>query len=90
VEEDQGEERTDDVKIWKGKLILNGERKKPGQEVEARIVLGASVMFEVRIVRPDGWQPDAVETGEWRPCDADEVHADSWLRALGETGTEVG
>jgi hypothetical protein len=43
------------MKIWKGKLILNGERKKPGPEVEARI-----------------------------------IHAPSWLRALGETGTEVG
>jgi hypothetical protein len=66
------------MKIWKGKLILNGERKKPGQEVEARIILTASVTFEVR-----------AEGGDWRPAESDEIHAPSWLRALGETGTEV-
>lgn len=67
------------MKIWTGKLTLNGERKKPGVEVEARIVLGASVMFEVK----------DTETDMWRTCDADEIHAESWLRALAETGKEV-
>jgi hypothetical protein len=75
------------MKIWKGKLILNGERKKPGQEVEARIVLGASVLFEVLTL---GEEADGRPVHKWRPCDSDEIHADSWLRALGETGTEVG
>ena len=75
------EAKTSGVRIWHGKLRLNAERKKEGPEVEARIlVTGASVVFEVL---------DAAESEDWRPADADEVHAESWLRALGATGTEV-
>jgi hypothetical protein len=80
------------MKIWTGKLVLNGERKKAGVEVEARIVIGASVLFEVREVVHSAAHSGTGEAvcGEWRTCDADEIHADSWLRALGETGKEVG
>ncbi len=70
------------MKIWKGKLRLNGPRNSEGAEVEARIVLGASVLFEVR-----GFE--GAEPGEWRTCSPSEIHAPSWLRALAETGTEV-
>lgn len=70
------------MKIWTGKLRLNGDRKKEGAEVEARIVLGASVLFEVR-----GFE--GAESGEWRSCDPNDIHAPSWLRALAETGKEV-
>jgi hypothetical protein len=65
------------MKIWTGKLKLNGDRKREGAEVEARIVLGASVMFEVK------------EVDTWRPGDPAEIHAASWLWALAETGKEV-
>lgn len=66
------------MKIWKGKLRLNGARNTEGAEVEARIILTASITFEVR-----------TETGEWRTAKHDEVYAPSWLRALAETGQEV-
>jgi hypothetical protein len=69
-----------EVKIWKGKLRLKGGRGAEGPEVEARIVLGASVLFEA--------SADGGKT--WSTCEPSAVHADSWLRALGETGTEVG
>ena len=72
------ETKTSGVRIWRGKLRLNAERKKEGPEVEARILLtGASVVFEVD------------RGGGFIPADADEIHAASWLRALGATGTEV-
>jgi hypothetical protein len=72
------ETRASGVRIWHGKLRLNAERKKEGPEVEARILLtGASVVFEVD------------RGGGFIPADADEIHAASWLRALGATGTEV-
>ena len=68
------------VRIWTGKLVLNAERNKPGNEVEARIVLaGPCVTFLVR-------EPAC----DWREAKPDEVHAASWLRALGATGSEVG
>jgi hypothetical protein len=72
------EAKTSGVRIWRGKLRLNAERKKEGSEVEARILLtGASVVFEVD------------RGGGFIPADADEIHAASWLRALGATGQEV-
>ena len=72
------EAKTSGVRIWHGKLRLNAERKKEGPEVEARILLtGASVVFEVD------------RGGGFIPADADEIHAASWLRALGATGQEV-
>lgn len=68
------------VKIWMGKLRMNGERKSEGGEVDARIVLtGASVVFEVR----------EMPTTDWRAANPNEIHAPSWIRALGETGAEV-
>ena len=74
------------MKIWTGKLRLNADRKKEGPEVEARIVLGASVMFEVLTLDAE---PDGRPVHKWRTCDPDEIHAPSWLRALAETGKEV-
>ena len=74
------------MKIWTGKLRLNGDRKREGAEVEARIVLGASVMFEVLT---SATQADGRPVYKWRPGDPAEIHAASWLRALAETGKEV-
>lgn len=72
------ETKTSGVRIWRGKLRLNAERKKEGSEVDARIILtGASVVFEV----DDGLGFIA--------ADPDAIHAASWLRALGATGQEV-
>ena len=74
------ETKASGVRIWTGKLKVNGERKKEGAEVDARIVLtGASVVFEVR----------EMPGVDWREANPDEIHAASWLRALGATGTEV-
>ena len=73
------------VKIWTGKLRLNGERKSEGDEVQARIILtGASVVFEI-------CEEHVEHLGEqkWRAANASEVHSPSWIRALGETGSEV-
>ncbi len=78
---EKAETKASGVRIWHGKLRLNAERKKEGPEVEARILLtGASVVFEVL---------DAAARADWRPADPNEIHAESWLRALGATGTEV-
>lgn len=75
---EKAETKASGVRIWHGKLRLNAERKKEGPEVEARILLtGASVVFEVD------------RGGGFIPADADEIHAASWLRALGATGQEV-
>jgi hypothetical protein len=71
------------VKIWIGKLKLRGDRGKEGAEVAARIVLGASVMFEVADTETSDGGHD------WRTGDIGEIHAGSLLRALGETGKEV-
>lgn len=70
------------MKIKACKLRLNGERRKEGPEVEAKIAIGDSgqILFEV--------SEDGGTT--WRQGDPDEVHALSWLRALGETGQKVG
>lgn len=65
------------MKIWTGVLILNGPRNTEGQPVDARIILSATVTFEVH------------EGGKWRTAKASEIHAASWLRALAETGKEV-
>lgn len=78
---DKTENKGNGVRIWTGKLKVNGERKKEGGEVDARIVLtGASVVFELR---------ESLTT-DWREANPDEIHAPSWLRALGATGAEVG
>lgn len=84
MEEDAGEERTGEVKIWKGKLKLNGPRKTEGAEVDAKIAIGDSgaIMFEIG-------PKDAEGVAYWRTCDSDEIYAPSWLRALAETGQEV-
>lgn len=66
------------MKIWTGKLRLNGPRNVEGIEVEARIILTASVTFEVR-----------EEGADWRTASHQEIHAPSWLRALAETGKDV-
>lgn len=71
------------MKIWIGKLKKRAGHGKEGPEINARIVLGASVMFEVADTEaPDGGH-------EWRTGDIGEIHAGSLLRALGETGKEV-
>lgn len=77
MEEDAVEGRTGEVKIWTGKLKMKGERGREGLEVDARIVLGASVLFEIKL------------EGKWQTAEPKDIHADSWLRALAETGTEV-
>lgn len=56
---------------------MNGPRNTEGQPVDARIILSATVTFEVH------------EGGKWRTAKASEIHAASWLRALAETGKEV-
>lgn len=73
------------VRIWTGKLRMRLDRNKEGSEVEARIIVtGAAVVFEVH-------EEHVEHLGEqrWRTANADEIHAASWLRALGMTGAEV-
>lgn len=76
------------MKIWTGKLKLKGEPKRgghetEGDEVDARIIVSASVTFEVST------QLDALNKPVWRPAAAGEIYGPSWLRALGETGKAV-
>lgn len=77
------------MKIWKGKLKLNGPRNAEGAEVDAKVMIGDSgaIMFEVREVRAPA--PPLESYGEWRTAKHDEIYAASWLRALAETGQEV-
>ncbi len=76
---DKTETKASGVRIWTGKLRLNGPRNTEGSEVNARIILtSVSIVFEIDRVG-----------GGFGLADAKEIHAASWLRALGATGTEV-
>lgn len=78
------------VRVWRGKLRLRGERNKEGAEVDARIIVtGAAVVFEVRVQTGERETTPPQPIFEWRAADPNEIHAASWLRALGMTGAEV-
>jgi len=70
---------TGNTKIWTGRVRLrDGRSRKPADEVNVKIILlSQSVVIEMH----DG--------ASWVPLDPFDVHPESLLRALGETGAEV-